>query len=115
MYLVVKSKGGYKLASQNNNNRIEVPAARSLLEQLKYETAAELGIPDYDKVDKGELPARVHGKIGGNMVKKMIAFAEETMNNPQNMKNIQNNDLATNKVDPSIQQKVQQEAEQRQH
>lgn len=57
----------------------EVSAAESYLNQFKNEIAEELGIHDYENIDKGELPARIHGKIGGNMVKRMIMFAENEM------------------------------------
>ena len=49
------------------------------LEQFKVELAAELGIPDYDKVDKGELTSRQNGQVGGNMTKKMVGFAEAVL------------------------------------
>lgn len=49
---------------------------RNGLEQLKLETATELGIQDYDQVDKGLLPSRVNGMVGGMMVRKMIKIAE---------------------------------------
>ncbi len=65
----------------NNRNRVEIPEAKKALNKMKLEVANELGITDYDKVDKGDLPARVHGKVGGNMVKRMIKLAEESMSN----------------------------------
>lgn len=49
------------------------------LEQFKVELAAELGIPDYDKIDKGELTSRQNGKVGGNMTKRMVGFAEAVL------------------------------------
>lgn len=65
----------------NRRNRVEIPEAKKALNQLKVEVANELGIPDYDKIDKGNLTARQNGYIGGNMVRKMIQFAEESMSN----------------------------------
>lgn len=62
----------------------EIKNAQSPLEQMKLEIATELGIPNYDKMNKGDLPARVHGKIGGNMVRRMISNYEALMSNPQN-------------------------------
>lgn len=62
----------------------EVKQAMTPLEQMKIEVAAELGIPNYDKLNKGDLPARVHGKIGGNMVRRMITNYEALMSNPAN-------------------------------
>ncbi|PWK16011.1 alpha/beta-type small acid-soluble spore protein [Tumebacillus permanentifrigoris] len=63
----------------NRRNRAEVPGARNALDQLKTEVAAELGIPNYDQVDKGMLPSRMNGYVGGVMVRKMIEFAESAM------------------------------------
>lgn len=62
-----------------NRNRVEVPGARNALEHLKAEVASELGVPNYENLDKGALPSRLNGKVGGVMVRKMIEFAEEAM------------------------------------
>lgn len=58
-----------------NRNQAVVPQARAALESLKYETAQELGIGNYQGY-KGDLPSKVNGAVGGNMVRKMIRFAE---------------------------------------
>lgn len=54
----------------------------SSYEQLKYEIAQELGVPLQPGYN-GELTARqagqVGGKIGGNMVRRMIEIAETTL------------------------------------
>jgi small acid-soluble spore protein A (major alpha-type SASP) len=63
----------------NNNNNVVVPSARGALEQLKFETASELGISNYAQQYKGDLPSRVNGSVGGYMVKKMIALAESQL------------------------------------
>lgn len=65
--------------ANNNNNEILVSNARSALEQLKQETASELGIQNYAQQYKGDLPSRVNGSVGGYMVKKMIALAESQL------------------------------------
>jgi hypothetical protein len=62
----------------NNSNQTLVPQAKQALEQLKYETASELGI-NLKQGYNGDLPARQAGSIGGGMVKKMIKFAEQNM------------------------------------
>lgn len=64
-----------------NNNRIVVPEARRAMENLKFETAQEMGIPNYEAVDKGALPSRVNGAVGGHMVRKLIRYAEESLAN----------------------------------
>ena len=51
-----------------NNNKIVVPEARQALDQLKLEIANELGLDNYDNIDKGNLPSRVNGYVGGYMV-----------------------------------------------
>lgn len=63
----------------NNNNNIVVPQARQALENLKNQTAGELGIQNYAQQYKGDLPSRVNGSVGGFMVKKMIALAEQQL------------------------------------
>ncbi len=64
-----------------NNNKILVPEAKQALEQLKLEIASELGISNYNSVDKGELPSRVNGYVGGNMVKKLVQTAQSQLAN----------------------------------
>ncbi|MGF7185689.1 hypothetical protein GGQ84_001781 [Desulfitispora alkaliphila] len=63
-----------------NNNKVLVPEARQALDQLKYETAQELGISNYQGY-KGDLPSRVNGSVGGSMVKKMIQQYEQSAAN----------------------------------
>lgn len=76
--IVIQEKGGRKVANNNTGrNQIEVPQARKAMEQFKLEVANELGITNYDTVDKGNLTARQNGYVGGNMVKKIIQTIEE--------------------------------------
>lgn len=63
---------------RNTNNEV-VPGAKNALNQMKFEVANELGIGNYQQLDKGSLPSRVNGYVGGNMTKKMVAFAEQAM------------------------------------
>ena len=63
----------------SNNNQILVNQARQALDNLKNQTAAELGIQNYAQQYKGDLPSRVNGSVGGYMVKKMIALAEQQL------------------------------------
>ena len=62
------------------------PEATSAMKQFKMEVANELGIPDYENMDKGNLSSRENGYVGGNMTRKMVAFAEQNMANQNNMK-----------------------------
>lgn len=69
------------MAKNTNSNQIVVPEAKQALDQLKMEIANELGIDNYDSIDKGELPSRVNGYVGGYMVKKLVQDAQNQMAN----------------------------------
>ena len=58
--------------SNNNNNKTVVPQAKQALNQMKLEIANELGMADYQQVDKGNLTARQNGYVGGYMTKKLV-------------------------------------------
>lgn len=60
-------------------NQTLIPAARNALDQLKFEVANEIGLLQYATMDKGELPAKFNGAVGGNMVKRMIAAYEQSL------------------------------------
>ncbi|WZL74141.1 alpha/beta-type small acid-soluble spore protein [Clostridiaceae bacterium 35-E11] len=60
-------------------NKAVVPEAREALNQFKIEVANELGIANYDKIDKGELTSRQNGYVGGYMVKHLIEMAERQL------------------------------------
>ena len=64
----------------NNSNRKLVPEAMDSLEIFKYEVANEVGV-NLKNGYNGNISARDAGKIGGNMVKKMIQQAENSMIN----------------------------------
>jgi hypothetical protein len=59
-------------------NRKVVPEAQYALDKMKYETAAEVGV-NLKQGYNGDLTSRDAGKIGGNMVKKMIEMAERQL------------------------------------
>ncbi len=63
----------------NTNNRIVVPAARQALNQMKLEIANELGLANYDNIDKGNLPSRTNGYVGGYMVKRLVESAQHQL------------------------------------
>ncbi|MCW6091524.1 alpha/beta-type small acid-soluble spore protein, partial [Clostridium sporogenes] len=46
---------------------------------LKMEVANEVGIANYDSMDKGNLTSRQNGYVGGNMVKKMVEAYERNL------------------------------------
>ena len=43
------------------------------------EVANEPGISSYYQIDKGQLSSRQNGYVGGNMTRKMVAFAEQLL------------------------------------
>ena len=62
-----------------NNNPKVVPGAKQALNQMKLEIANELGMSNYQQVDKGNLTARENGYVGGYMTKKLVEMAEQQM------------------------------------
>jgi len=66
-----------------NTNKPAVQGASQFLEKFKYEVANELGMTNYQTVDKGSLTSRENGYVGGYMVKKMIQYAEQQLSGQQ--------------------------------
>ena len=64
--------------ANNNSNRKLVPEAMDSLEKFKYEVASEVGVTLKDGYN-GDISARDAGRIGGNMVRKMIQQVENSM------------------------------------
>ena len=62
----------------NTSNKKLVPEAMSALDKFKYEVASEVGVNLKDGYN-GDISARDAGRIGGQMVKKMIQQAENNM------------------------------------
>ena len=67
------------MSNNNNNNKTVVPQAKQALNQMKLEIANELGMADYQQVDKGNLTARQNGYVGGYMTKKLVEMEEQQM------------------------------------
>src|SRR5690625_2145888 len=77
------------MALGQKRNTALVPQAAQALEQLKQEMANEIASgPDpqaqslqswYQSGYGGEVPSRVWGSVGGNMVRRMIAAAQQSM------------------------------------
>ena len=66
--------------SSSNSNYKAVPEATDALNKFKYEVANEVGVSLKDGYN-GNISARDAGRIGGNMVKKMIQQAESQLAN----------------------------------
>ena len=62
----------------NNSNKKLVPEAMTALDKFKYEVASEVGVNLKDGYN-GDISARDAGRIGGQMVKKMIQQVENNM------------------------------------
>lgn len=66
------------MATNNNNNQTLVPQAKQMLNNMKYEVASEIGV-NLKQGYNGDISSREAGRVGGNMVKKMIQYAENSM------------------------------------
>ena len=62
----------------SNSNRQVVPEAKAHLNKFKLEVANEVGVNLKDGYN-GDISAKDAGRIGGNMVRKMIEQAENAM------------------------------------
>ena len=54
-------------------------SAKPALNNLKTEVASELGLSNYEQIDKGNLTARQNGYVGGYMTKKLVEMAERQL------------------------------------
>lgn len=55
-----------------------VPGAKNAIDALKFEIAQEMGI-HLDPAYNGNLTAREAGVIGGNITKRLIQIAEQSL------------------------------------
>lgn len=67
-----KLKGVFDMS---NRNRIEVPEAKTALDKMKTEVANESGVD----LTSENLTAKDAGKVGGEIVKRLIEKAEQNM------------------------------------
>jgi small acid-soluble spore protein D (minor alpha/beta-type SASP) len=61
----------------SRSNKPVNPSAQQALDRLKNETAAELGLANYQNTYKGALTSADNGRVGGQMVRKMIQAQEQ--------------------------------------
>ena len=61
-----------------NSNKSVVPEAKEALNKFKYEVANEVGV-NLKQGYNGDLSSKDAGRIGGNMVRKLIQQAENNM------------------------------------
>ena len=64
--------------ANSSSNRKVVPEAMEALDKFKYEVASEVGVNLKDGYN-GDISSRDAGRIGGQMVKKLIETAERQM------------------------------------
>ncbi len=58
-----------------------VPGCHKALDDMKYEIAAELGIPVHQGSEDywGHVTTREAGSVGGSITKRLVAYAEEIL------------------------------------
>jgi hypothetical protein len=61
------------------NNTNVVASAKPALKNMKTEIANELGLANYENMDKGNLTARQNGYVGGYMTKRLVEMAEQQL------------------------------------
>ena len=66
------------MMTSNKSNQINIPEARQAMYNMKHEVANELGIT-LNQGYNGNLTSKDAGRVGGNMVKKMIEAQERQM------------------------------------
>lgn len=59
-------------------NKLLVPSADNVLNQMKEEIANEFGVQL-----GADTTARANGSVGGEMTKRLVALAEQTLRNQQ--------------------------------
>ena len=62
----------------SNSNKKLVPEAMNALDKFKYEVASEVGV-NLKEGYNGDISSRDAGRIGGQMVKKLIQQAENQL------------------------------------
>lgn len=62
----------------NSSNNLVNPNAREAMDRFKMECASEAGV-SLKQGYNGDITSREAGHVGGQMVKKMIQYAEQNM------------------------------------
>jgi small acid-soluble spore protein B (major beta-type SASP) len=70
----------------SKKNTLVVPEANAAMEQMKVETAQELGIQIPKDGYMGNMTTRDTGSIGGNITKKLVKMGEEQIANKRSSK-----------------------------
>jgi hypothetical protein len=64
--------------ANNNSNQVLVQGAAQALDQMKYEIASEFGVNL-----GGETASRLNGSVGGEITKRLVAYAEQALSGRQ--------------------------------
>ena len=67
------------MAQSRSSNQLVVPQANQALDQLKFEVAQELGIQIPQDGYYGNMATRDTGSIGGNITRRLVQIAEQTL------------------------------------
>ncbi|MGO4111158.1 small, acid-soluble spore protein, alpha/beta type [Paenibacillus sp. YAF4_2] len=67
------------MSSNNNSSTLLVPQATAALDQMKYEVAQELGITLSQDGYYGNLLTKDAGYIGGNITRRLVQIAEQSL------------------------------------
>ncbi|MCM3691110.1 alpha/beta-type small acid-soluble spore protein [Neobacillus niacini] len=59
-------------------NKLVVPGSENVLNQMKEEIASEFGVQL-----GADTTARANGSVGGEMTKRLVAYAEQSLRNQQ--------------------------------
>ncbi|ABS21036.1 small acid-soluble spore protein, SasP family [Bacillus cytotoxicus] len=62
------------MANQNSSNQLVVPGATAAIDQMKYEIAQEFGVQL-----GADTTARANGSVGGEITKRLVAMAEQSL------------------------------------
>jgi hypothetical protein len=62
----------------NNSNQLVVPGVSQALDQMKYEIATEFGVSL-----GAETTSRANGSVGGEITKRLVSFAQQSMSGRQ--------------------------------
>lgn len=67
------------MARSNRSNTLVVQEAKAALDQMKYEVAQEIGVTLSPSGYNGNLATRDAGSIGGNITKRLVQMAEQSL------------------------------------
>lgn len=67
------------MARGQKSNRALVREAGAALDQFKFQVAQQIGVQVPPDGYWGDVPARVNGAVGGQMVRRMIQLAEQQL------------------------------------